>query len=179
MLCFLNSCSKGRGAWFLLALSAIVLESIALYFQHVMLLKPCVLCIYERCALFGILGAALLGMISPKSTPLRYLALILWLYSAIEGVLLTWKHTMIQLYPSPANTCDIFVDFPSWLPLEKWLPSVFMANGDCAEKQWEFLSLEMPQWLLVIFAVYLVIVLLVILAQFFKPKRRFFSKNPL
>ncbi|MBK5072847.1 disulfide bond formation protein DsbB [Budviciaceae bacterium CWB-B4] len=179
MLCYLNSCSKGRGAWFLLALIVIVLELIALYFQHVMLLRPCVLCIYERCALFGILGAALIGMLAPSSTLIRFLAIIVWLYSTIEGLLLTWKHTMIQLYPSPANTCDIFVNFPTWLPLDKWLPALFVANGDCSEKQWSFLSLEMPQWLLIIFAINLVIVALVIIAQFVKPKRRFFYNNPL
>ncbi|GKX58204.1 disulfide bond formation protein DsbB [Leminorella grimontii] len=175
MLSFLNGCSKGRGAWFLLALSVIIFEGVALYFQHVMLLRPCVLCIYERCALFGILGAALIGMIAPSSTVFRYLAIIVWIYSAIEGVLLTWKHTMMQLYPSPMNVCDFFVSFPSWLPLDKWIPSVFVANGDCSEKQWSFLSMEMPQWLLIIFGVYLLIALLVVLAQFVKPKRRYFS----
>lgn len=175
MLCFLNSCSKGRGAWLLLAVSAILLELTALYFQHVMLLSPCVLCIYERCALFGILGAALVGLIAPSSKFLRFIAIALWLYSAVEGLLLTWKHTMIQFFPSPANTCDIFVRFPSWLPLDKWVPSVFVANGDCAERQWSFLSLEMPQWLLAIFAVYFLIAVLVLIAQFVKPKRRFFS----
>ncbi|VFS50523.1 Disulfide oxidoreductase [Budvicia aquatica] len=103
-----------------------------------MLLRPCVLCIYERCALFGILAAALIGIISPSSAFVRYAAILLWIYSSIEGLLLTWKHTMIQFFPSPANTCDIFVRFPDWLPLDKWLPSVFVANGDCSEKQWSF-----------------------------------------
>jgi disulfide bond formation protein DsbB len=36
---------------------------------------PCVMCIYERCALFGIMGAGLVGAIAPK-TPLRYVAII-------------------------------------------------------------------------------------------------------
>ncbi|SUG88215.1 disulfide bond formation protein B [Salmonella enterica subsp. enterica] len=53
MLRFLNQCSRGRGAWLLMAFTALALEMVALWFQHVMLLKPCVLCIYERCALFG------------------------------------------------------------------------------------------------------------------------------
>ncbi|SUG56062.1 disulfide bond formation protein B [Salmonella enterica subsp. diarizonae] len=56
MLRFLNQCSRGRGAWLLMALTALALEMVALWFQHVMLLKPCVLCIYERCALFGVMG---------------------------------------------------------------------------------------------------------------------------
>ncbi|ELV7526560.1 disulfide bond formation protein DsbB [Edwardsiella ictaluri] len=171
MLQFLKRCSQGRGAWLLMAFTALLLESTALYFQHVMLLKPCVMCIYERCALFGILGAGLLGAAAPK-TPLRWAALLLWLYSAYRGLELAWQHTMIQLHPSPFNTCDFFVSFPAWLPLDKWLPSVFFANGDCAERQWQFLKLEMPQWLVGIFAAYLLIGLLVLMAQLVKEKRR-------
>ncbi|MGY4565068.1 disulfide bond formation protein DsbB [Erwinia sp. TECH1] len=67
MLHYFNSRSRGRGAWLLMALTAFALEMVALYFQHVMLLKPCVMCIYERCALFGILGAALVGAIAPQN----------------------------------------------------------------------------------------------------------------
>ncbi|CNH38480.1 disulfide bond formation protein DsbB [Yersinia aldovae] len=171
MLQFLNRCSKGRGAWLLMALTALALELVALYFQHVMLLQPCVMCIYERAALFGILGASLLGAIAPKS-PLRYLAIAVWIYSAWRGVQLAWVHTMLQLHPSPFTTCDFFVNFPSWLPLDKWFPAVFLASGDCSVKQWEFLSLEMPQWLVGIFAAYLLIGVLVLISQFVKPKRR-------
>ncbi|MGQ7113862.1 disulfide bond formation protein B, partial [Escherichia sp. TWPC-MK] len=72
--------------------------------------------IYERCALFGVLGAALIGAIAPK-TPLRYVAMVIWLYSAFRGVQLTYEHTMLQLYPSPFATCDFMVRFPEWLPL--------------------------------------------------------------
>lgn len=85
MLRFLNQCSRGRGAWLLMALTAFALEMVALWFQHVMGLKPCVLCIYERCALFGVMGAGLLGAIAPK-TPLRYVAIAVWLYSARKGI---------------------------------------------------------------------------------------------
>ncbi len=67
MLQYLNQCSRGRGAWLLMALTAFILELVALWFQHVMLLQPCVMCIYERCALFGIMGAGLVGAIAPKT----------------------------------------------------------------------------------------------------------------
>lgn len=171
MLQIFNCCSQGRGAWLLMALTALALEITALYFQHVMLLQPCVMCIYERCALFGILGASLVGAIAPK-TPLRYVAILLWIYSAWEGVQLAWKHTMIQLHQSPFNTCDFFVSFPSWLLLDKWLPAVFRASGDCSARQWQFLTLEMPQWLVGIFGAYLLVALLVLIAQFIRPRRR-------
>lgn len=171
MLQFFNRCSRGRGAWLLMALIALLLELAALYFQHVMLLQPCVMCIYERCALFGIFGAGLLGAVAPK-TPLRYAAILLWIYSAWEGVQLAWKHTMIQLHPSPFNTCDFFVSFPSWLPLNKWLPAIFEASGDCSVRQWQFLTLEMPQWLVGIFAAFLVVGVIVLLSQFVRPRKR-------
>ncbi|WP_434524634.1 disulfide bond formation protein DsbB [Photorhabdus asymbiotica] len=169
MIRFLAHCSQGRNAWLLMTLTALILEGLALYFQHVTKLQPCVMCIYERVALFGILGAGLLGAIAPK-TPLRWLAIILWIYSAWSGLKLAWEHTMIQLYPSPFNTCDFLVNFPSWLALNQWLPSVFEAYGDCSVKQWQFLSLEMPQWLVGIFATYLVVAVLVLISQFFGRK---------
>ena len=111
MLQYLNQCSRGRGAWLLMALTAFILELVALWFQHVMLLQPCVMCIYERCALFGIMGAGLVGAIAPK-TPLRYVAMLIWLYSAVRGLQLAWEHTMIQLHPSPFQTCDFAARFP-------------------------------------------------------------------
>lgn len=171
MLRFLNQCSRGRGAWLLMALTALILELVALWFQHVMLLKPCVMCIYERCALFGVMGAGFVGAIAP-GTPLRYLALATWLVSAWQGVRLSYEHTMIQLHPNPFVTCDFAARFPGWLPLDKWLPSVFVASGDCAERSWNFLTLTMPQWMMIIFAAYLLVALLVLTAQPFKPKRR-------
>lgn len=171
MLRFLNQCSRGRGAWLLLAGSALALELVALWFQHGMHLAPCVMCIYERCALLGILGAGIVGTVAPR-TPLRFVALAIWVYSAVRGLQLAWEHTMLQLHPSPFVTCDFAARFPAWLPLDKWLPQMFVASGDCGVSQWSFLSMGMPQWLVGIFAAFLIVAVLVVIAQAFKPKRR-------
>lgn len=171
MLRFLNQCSRGRGAWLLMAFTAFALEMVALWFQHGMGLQPCVMCIYERCALLGVMAAGITGAIAPK-IPLRFAAIAIWLYSAWEGVRLSWEHVMIQLHPSPFVTCDFAARFPSWLPLDKWLPGMFVAAGDCADNSWSFLTFSMPQWMLVIFGAYLAIGVLVLIAQPFKPKRR-------
>lgn len=164
MIQSLNRYSKYRAAWLLLALTAFTLALVALYFQHVLLLNPCVLCIYQRCALCGIVTAGIIGAIAP-TTPLRFAGLVIWLYSAWQGLQLALTHVDIQLHPSPFITCDFFVDFPAWLPLDKWLPSIFSANSDCALRQWCFLSLEMSQWMIVIFGAYLVIAVIILLAQ--------------
>ncbi len=52
------------------------------------------------------------GRYRPK-TPLRYVAMAIWLYSAIRGLQLAWEHTMIQLHPSPFQTCDFAARFPT------------------------------------------------------------------
>ncbi|XNM64588.1 disulfide bond formation protein DsbB [Escherichia coli] len=170
MLRYLNQSSRGRSAWLLMALTAFALELVALWFQHVMLLKPCVLCIYERCALFGIPGATRFVVPSRRRVRCVTLRFFCSIYSAFRGLQLAWEHTMIQLHPSPFMTCDFMARFPSWLPLDKWLPQVFVTSR--LVRQWEFLTLEMPQWLVGVFAAYLIVALLVLIAQPFKPKRR-------
>ncbi|MGA4365556.1 disulfide bond formation protein DsbB [Pantoea ananatis] len=171
MLRYLNQCSRGRGAWLLLALSALALELTALWFQYGLGFKPCVMCIYVRCALFGVVAAGLIGFLLPRS-PLRLMAILVWIYSAWEGLRLSYEHTMILLHPNPFVTCDFAARFPTWLPLDKWLPSVFVASGDCSDRGWEFLSLSMPQWMIGVFAAYLLVGILVLIAQPLKPKRR-------
>ncbi|URJ26354.1 disulfide bond formation protein DsbB [Blochmannia endosymbiont of Camponotus modoc] len=164
MLNFLNICSKTRKSWVLLIFTVVILELIALYLQHIVLIKPCVLCVYQRCALCGIGIAGLVGTIAPF-TPLRFFSIPIWIYSAWKGLLLAKEYTDIQLHPSPFLMCDLFVQFPHWLPLNKWWPSMFDADGNCAEYKWYFLSLEISQWMLIIFANYLIIAILVSLSQ--------------
>ncbi len=164
MLRMLNRCSKGRTAWLLLALTAFALELTALWFQHVMGLKPCVMCIYERCALLGVLLAGLVGALAP-ATPFRFVGIIVWLIGAAEGVRLSWEHTMLQINPPLFATCDFMARFPSWLRLDKWVPGMFVATGDCLDRSWTLFSLSMPEWLLGVFAVYLLVAVLVLIAQ--------------
>ena len=48
-----------RWAWLALAASGLALEGCALYFQYVLELQPCVLCIYIRLATLGLIAAGL------------------------------------------------------------------------------------------------------------------------
>ena len=65
-LAAVKSFSQQRLSWLLLLGFVVFFEACALFFQHVMLLAPCVMCIYERVAMLGIGAAALLGkMITP------------------------------------------------------------------------------------------------------------------
>ncbi len=169
MLSFLNQISRRRTAWLLLMLSALALEAYALFFQHVMELLPCVMCIYERVAMLGIFSAGLLGMLAPQNAYVRWVALITWGTSTAWGLKLAIEHVSYQ-FPDPNQLfgamCDIFVRFPTWAPLNEWMPWMFEASGDCSKIAWQFLTLSMPQWLVIIMSAMLVVFFAVFISQF-------------
>ncbi|UJF19845.1 disulfide bond formation protein DsbB [Vibrio sp. SS-MA-C1-2] len=163
ILYYFNTLSKGRAAWLLLSLTALFCELSALFFQHILKLDPCVMCIYERVAMAGLIFSGLIGAIAPYWT--RFPALILWLVSSIWGAQLAWEHVGYQFDPSPFNTCDMFVTFPDWLPLNQWMPNIFEATGSCSDIVWNFVGLSMPQWLQIIFSVFIIAAIIVTISQ--------------
>ncbi|MGD8109098.1 disulfide bond formation protein DsbB [Vibrio sp. TRT 17S01] len=170
ILSTIKSFSQSRLSWLLLLIFVIFFEACALFFQHVMMLSPCVMCIYERVAMMGVGIAALFGLMAPNNSVVRWLGLAAWGLSAYKGLMLALQHVDYQFNPSPFATCDLFVTFPNWAPLNKWVPWMFEAYGDCSKIVWQFLTLSMPQWLVVIFAANLVALAVIVLAQFAKTK---------
>ncbi len=171
MLIFFKNLSMKRSTWILLFISALVLESTALYFQHGMGLNPCVMCIYERVAILGILFSGLIGCIAPKWLVLRILALLIGLGSAVKGLLLAIKHLDYQLNVYPWNQCAMVPDFPQTLPLDKWFPNIFMPSGSCSDITWSFLGFSMVQWIIVIFACYFLFFIILSISQFKKIRK--------
>lgn len=149
----LSSWAEIRWPWALLAASALALELTALFFQHVMNMDPCVMCVYERVATGGILFAGIIGFIYPKSIWVRLAAYGIWGWSVIEGLLIAIEHVEIQFPSGPFGaSCAFFPEF--WVPLEQWFPALFNPTGLCDEVNWLFLGWTMPQWLIVCYAIY-------------------------
>lgn len=169
---FLNTFSKSRLSWLLLLAFIIFFEACALFFQHIMKLDPCVMCVYERVAMAGIGISAIVGLIAPQNTVIRWAGLVGWGYSAYQGLVLSIKHVSYQFPEFPwSASCDITVSFPDWAPLNQWVPWMFEASGDCGKIVWEFLGLSMPQWLEIIFAANLAALAIIVLAQIFGRKK--------
>ncbi|MFC3032379.1 disulfide bond formation protein DsbB [Pseudoalteromonas fenneropenaei] len=162
-----------RTSWLLLALSAFLLECIALYFQYQMGLEPCIMCIYQRTAVLGVLFAGLFGAINPSALWSRLLGFATWGVASIWGFLLAREHIAMQTTTDPfAFTCDIYPNFPSFMPLHEWLPHFFAATGDCGNIDWMFAGLSMPGWMEVIFALYSIAFILVILCHLIVWKKK-------
>lgn len=111
MIEFLRRLAANRLAWGLLAASALFLELCALFFQHVLGLHPCVMCVYERLATLGVLAAGLLGMVAPEKWYVRWSALLLWGYSAFRGLQLALQHVDYQVNPSPLMCAALMPTF--------------------------------------------------------------------
>ena len=82
-----------------------------------------------------------------------------------HGLQLSLKHVDYLLNPSPFNSCSFFPDFPAWLPLDVWFPWWFKPLAECSERQWNLLGWELPQWLVLIFSVYLIIWVVIVAAN--------------
>lgn len=170
MLAMFRKWSTLRTAWFMLVLSGLAGEGCALVLQYGFNLQPCVMCVYQRAALLGIIVAGLVGMIAP-SGKLRYLAILLWLAAAAVTLNLAWQHTMLQLHPPLFATCDYLARFPTWLPLERWAPAVFVAKGaSCMDKSWTLATLSLPEWLVFVSTVWLFLAIVTLLVQFKCPR---------
>jgi disulfide bond formation protein DsbB len=167
----LKNLSKKRGPWLLLAASALVLELCALFFQYVLKLDPCVMCVYERITMFGIIFTGLLGASAPHNIIVRLSAFLCWAISAVWGLLLAIEHTNYQINPSPFATCDFLPNFPSWAPLHEWLPWLLYPTGECSDIVWRFLGYSMPQWLIVSFAIYCAIFVFVAVTALLPTKK--------
>ena len=163
---FLKQASQKRFTWMLLALSALLLELTALYFQYgEMELQPCVLCIYERTAVMGIFLAGVIGAIAPQLLIFRYSGSLLWGSSAAWGLMLALEHSGIQQNSMTAS-CDFIAKFPAWGKLDEWFPLLFNPTGFCDEIQWQFFGYTMPQTMIGIYVLYLLGLVVVIASQF-------------
>lgn len=172
MLLFLAKLPSQRGAWATLSLSCFALLLTALYFQYQLGLEPCVKCIYQRTAIIGIGLAGIVGWIAPHHLSARLIGYAGWLVGAIWGWRIAADHWAIQTAENSwFIVCDTFPNFPTWMPLHKWLPSLFAAPGQCGEIEWSWIGLSMPGWMQIIFACYTITAILVLIARILKLRR--------
>lgn len=137
----------------LILLSCAGLLGYAQYLQHVENLLPCPLCVAQRVAfwLTGII-ALLAFLHKPKITGRRLYGFLIAAF-ALTGAVIAGRHAWLIRYPESFE-CGISPEeaFLNSLPIAEWWPGMFEANGDCANVDWKFLSLTLPDWSLIAFA---------------------------
>jgi len=142
-----------RTPWLLVLVSALLLESIALYFQYGMQMDPCVLCVYQRSAVLGVMIGGAIGAVYPKSLLVRLAGYLAIATSAVLGLRFALQH--VAVLNGQSFDCSFLPDFPVWMPLHEWLPWLFQPTGLCDEIDWSFLGFTMPEVMVGIFSAYL------------------------
>lgn len=144
----IKSLSLKRWPWVLLTVAAVLLESFALYMQHVQGVEPCNECIYIRVGVLGIAAAGLIGALAPTVLVLRWSALVVWLLSL--GWSLYRANVLLALEQKVREgaeaSCARFKGFPEWMPLERWMPDMFEPRAMCGSVSWTFLSQSITFW---------------------------------
>ena len=134
-------------SWVALIVICIGLEAGALYFQEALLTYPCELCIYTRVWLAAIALVALPGLVLRKTIwPMRAL-LAIELGLTIGLATDVWELLALEYGWAGAGVCSMFPSFPSWAPLDEWLPIMFQVQGPCMATPEVMLGLSMADGL--------------------------------
>ena len=124
----------------------------AVYLQLVKNLLPCPLCVAQRLSCWVIGLAAIVAVAhNPRSLGRRLYSGVMMIAALLGGVVAT-RHSWLVRYPDSFE-CGISSEekFLNSLPIARWWPTMFEANGDCSESSWEFMSLAIPDWSAILF----------------------------
>ena len=129
------------------------------YFQAVLGLEPCPMCILSRVCFMAIGAIALVGAIhgpgrGPRGRAPRVYAALIALF-ALAGLGVSLRHSYLQHFPPAVESCGADLEFMlNALPLAQALPKIFAGTGSCSETQWSFIGLTIPEWAGVWFVVF-------------------------
>ena len=144
-----------RVIFLLIFLGCASLVSYALYLQLVKNLLPCPLCVVQRVAYWLVGLIALLAFLhAPRAKGLAIYSGLIAAF-AFSGAAVALRQAWLVRFPE-AFECGISPEekFLNALPLAQWWPSMFEANGDCADVTWKFALLTLPDWSAIFFMIF-------------------------
>ena len=136
-----------RRLQFLLLLSAILVLWAAFYFQYVVGLQPCPLCIVQRFCAFAFALFCFVGLCLSVRRRVRALVALQMLF-AIAGLFFALRQLWLQSLPAgQVPAClpglDVLIHYFPWHDV---LIALLWGSGDCAEVTWRLLGFSMPAW---------------------------------
>ncbi len=156
-----------RSVNLLIFLASLGLIIAALYFQHVLGLPPCYLCITQRVFVILVGAIGLLAFLhNPGRTGQRcYHALLI--LSAATGGFFSGKQLWLQSLPEDqVPACGPPPDYLfDAFPFQEALAMLLRGDGNCAKVHWTFLDISMPGWVLLAFCGFIAVSLYQIARQ--------------
>lgn len=143
-----------RIIFLIIFLSCAGLIGYAIYLQLFEDLLPCPLCVAQRIAYWAIGLTALIAYFTQSSSVILKIFGAMIVVFAMTGAVIAGRHAWLIRFPESFE-CGISPEeaFLNALPLAQWWPTMFEANGDCADTSWKFLLLTIPDWSLIVFII--------------------------
>ena len=134
----------------------VALMAAALWLQHVEGLEPCPLCIFQRGFVIALGVSMLAGALHDPATAGRRAYGATIAVVAAAGAAVAGRHVWLQgLPPGEVPECGPGLEYMlEAFPPGEALGMILSGSGECAEVQWTFLSLSIPEWTLALFAVF-------------------------
>ena len=126
----------------------------ALFFEHVMGLEPCYLCIMQRVMVITTGCFALLAALhNPAARGIKIYGVLMTL-SAIGGGMVSTRQLWLQSLPADQiPACGPSLEYMlDVFPLFEVVEMLLKGDGNCAEILWSLFGISMPGWVLVAFA---------------------------
>jgi len=125
---------------------------------------PCPLCILQR---VGYLGIAISCILAAGVTPLREFFHGLAVLASGYGVAVAGHHVWLLSHPSESCGIDPLETWINQFQLANGLPWLFKADGLCSAKLPAILGLQVPEWSLMWFTAFF----LILLVTFFRKSK--------
>lgn len=137
----------------LLFLLAFSVSLSSLYFEYVLGLQPCSLCIMQRVCFFFLTLTFICWCFS-KSPRGHCIAFLLGLFFSMSGFYFAARQMYIQLSPGGrAISCGPDLNtLLQYFPLKDTVHALFYGSGECGLVTWRFLELSMSTWSTMLFA---------------------------
>ncbi|MGC1181625.1 disulfide bond formation protein B [Legionella sp.] len=115
------------------------------YFQYIVGLTPCPLCIMQRVCVFLLL--AIMGLSFCTVQRAHYISLLQIIFAGV-GLFFALRQLWLQSFPpSQVPACmpglDILIHYFPWQTI---MHTLFWGTGECAEITWSFWGISMPGW---------------------------------
>lgn len=146
-----------------ISLICIALLGFALYLQFMRDMLPCPLCIMQRYA-FALVALLCLIAATLPALGMRIVAGLATL-AAAGGAGIAGRHLWIKANPTVSCGIDPLETLLNKLPFADWLPFLFQADGLCITEYDPIFGLSIPQWSLVWFVLFAIVLAAVTLRR--------------
>ncbi|MDB5841340.1 MAG: putative Disulfide bond formation protein DsbB [Herminiimonas sp.] len=137
------------------AIASLALLGVALYLQHGMNMQPCPLCVIQRYAFAAVALICLIFAFLPRTASKAGAGLAT--LAALAGAGVAGYHLWIKANPTISCGIDPLETSLNTIPTARLMPFLFKADGLCTTDYAPILGLSIPQWSMVWFVLFIIV----------------------